>query len=74
MIVAGVGTTKSILYGPGRKECSILSVWDNSGDTYGEVFQNAVEKFYKSFSDDIFDYYHTMYSYCYFGDPSLTLR
>lgn len=75
MIVAGVGTTKSIGYYADRKECSILSVWENSGDTYGEVFQNAIVNYFKSFdTEENLQYCLTLYSYCYFGDPSLSLR
>ena len=74
LIACGVGTTKENLLGPDELAASILPYWKNTNATYGGNFQDAIVNYFKNFPNDSFDYYHTMYSYNYLGDPSFKME
>lgn len=74
LIICGVGTTKSNGYVADIPEFTIYPFWKNTNTTYGGNFQDAIIALYNGFSSDSFDYYHNLYTYCYFGDPSFKMR
>lgn len=74
LIACGVGTTKENLFGPDEPAHSILPYWKNANSTYGGNFQDAIVNYFKNFPSESFDFYHTMYSYNYFGDPSFKME
>lgn len=74
LIAASAGRTKSGMIEADTPAFSILSYWTNKNTTYGGNFQDAITEYFNNIPSDNFDYFNSLYTYNYFGDPSFRMK